>query len=108
MSKPMTPEERAEKAYPMDHYTHQVQREAYAAALRDDAARDERISENAKLRALVQELVNCIGIADKYGQFREQGPYHFDPASIYYKRQQDEIAAIATAKEAGFTPTTAK
>ena len=60
MSEHNTPEARAEKVYPMDHYTHQVQREAYAAALRDDAARDERISENAKLRALVQELEKCV------------------------------------------------
>jgi hypothetical protein len=60
MSEHNTPEARAEKAYPMDHYTHQVQREAYAAALRDDAARDERTSENAKLRALVQRFVNLM------------------------------------------------
>ncbi len=90
----MTPEARAEKVYPMDHYTHQVQREAHAAALRDDAARDERTSENAKLRALVQVLVDgmagharsCVGAC----------------SCGFYGRI---ASALTAAKEQGFAPT---
>ena len=87
----MTPEARAEKVYPMDHYTHQVQREAYAAALRDDAARDERTSENAKLRALVQELTNRLHTERlKYSDI-------VDMLNIDH--------GLLSAKEQGFVPT---
>ena len=96
----MTPEERAEKAYPMDHYTHQVQREAYAAALRDDAARDERISENAKLRALVQVLVDALSDSTGHAQSAET-MYGVIGDAIIEQGQE----SLATAKEAGFSPT---
>lgn len=107
MSEHNTPEARAEKAYPMDHYTHQVQREAYAAALRDDAARDERTSENAKLRALVQVLV------DRHGEVKWDAEccdwscercgndYGMKETDLYDSTEQ----ALSAAKEQGFAPT---
>lgn len=63
--------------------------------------------DRAKTREVVQALVNCIRIADTYGQFRPAGPYHFDPESKYHERQQDEITAIALAKsQCGIEPKT--
>jgi hypothetical protein len=55
-------------------------------------------ADRQKTREVVQALVNCIRIADTYGQFRPMGPYHFDPESKYHERQQDEITAVALAK----------
>ena len=83
----------------MDHYTHQVQREAYAAALRDDAARDERTSENAKLRALVQKAVDAI---DNW----QNGPWIGKETAMHYARGGVSIGDFnRLAKEQGFVPT---
>lgn len=57
-----------------------------------------------RTREVVQALVNCIRIADTYGQFRPMGPYRFDPESKYHERQQDEITAIALAKSINIEP----
>jgi len=40
-------EQRAEKKFPMDHYTHQVQREAYARAIREEVEPLEAWKESA-------------------------------------------------------------
>ena len=94
-----TPEARAEKRYPTEYRTngfasvtdtHAQERCTYAIAIREEVEPlelkvQEQADELAKLRALVHVLVNAWWTADG---------------------GHDMHKAIATAKEAGFTPTT--
>lgn len=95
MSGKTAAEDRAEKRYPMDHYTHQVQREAYIACIREEVEPLE--AENVKLRALVQGLVDALeGTKSNTGWWRSHP-------------SEEWIAdAIADAASQGFTPTNTK
>ena len=89
MSGKTAAEDRAEKRYPMDHYTHQVQREAYIACIREEVEPLE--AENVKLRGLVQELVNLMQDGmDDYGDY---------PCFLN---------GLEEARSQGFTPTNTK
>ena len=58
----------------------------------------------AKDAELIQQLINCLKNADRYGNFRAAGPYRFDDKSEQHRLQQYEAQAIAAASAAGFKP----
>ena len=60
--------------------------------------RDIYEADRAKTREVVQALVDALRNADRYGNFRNDGPYHFNPDSDQHALQKFEAAAIALAK----------
>ena len=60
--------------------------------------RSECEADRAKTREVVQALVDALRNADRYGNFRNDGPYHFNPDSDQHALQKFEAAAIALAK----------
>ena len=90
MSKPMTPKARAEVRFPLDDdapdFDNVLRQRGYFTAIREEVEPLE--AEVAKLRALVQVLVDAL--------------------DGYWNKGDHLIIkeALATAKEAGFTPTT--
>lgn len=101
MSKPMTPEERAEKRYPASPQRHAwiiYEQQACATTIREEVEPlelkvQEQADELAKLRELVQVLVDALEGACYYARTYEDCPY------------LDGDKALATAKEQGFVPT---
>ena len=92
----MTPEERAADRFPAYNYRDggnesRAAQYAYASCIREEVEPLE--AEVAKLRELVQVLVDALEGACYYARTYEDCPY------------LDGDKALATAKEAGFTPT---
>ncbi len=90
----MTPEERAEKRFPASPQRHVwiiYEQQACATTIREEVEPLE--AEVANLRELVQVLVDALEGACYYARTYEDCPY------------LDGDKALATAKEAGFTPT---